>query len=100
MDLKHFICIQDGNVIQSEVVLGLNHFIEVWFLPSCHPDLSISAHLHGFGGLGIHPYGHPLHQKVLKNFMYIFDGSIIQSEVVLGINHVIVVWFVLSCYPK
>ena len=40
--------LQDGSVIQSEVVLGLNHVKVVWFVPSCYPDLTISALLHGF----------------------------------------------------
>ena len=39
-----------------------------------------------------------LHGKVLKHFIYTLDGSIIQAEVALGLNHVIVVWFEPSCY--
>jgi hypothetical protein len=34
---------------------------------------------------------HLLHCKVLEYFIYIKDGSVIQSEVVLGQSHVIVV---------
>ena len=36
---------------------------------------------------------------MLKHFIYILDGSVIQSEVAFGLNHVIVVWFVPSYYP-
>ncbi len=32
----------------------------------------------------IHPYDHPLHQEVLKHFIYIEDGSVIHSELVSG----------------
>ena len=78
--------LQDGSVIQSEVVLGLNHVKVVWFVPSCYPVLASFTHLHGFDGLGIHPYGHPLHGKVLKHFIYLLDGSVIQSEVALCLN--------------
>ena len=70
-------------------------------VPSCYPNSARSAHLHGFGGLGIHPYGHLLHQKVLKQILVIHDGSVIKSDVVPGLNHVhvVVVCFVPSCSP-
>ena len=35
------------------------------------PWFSQLTHLNGFDGLRMHPYGHPLHQKVLKYFIYI-----------------------------
>ena len=94
--LKHFKYIQDGSVIQSEVVTGLNQIIVVGFVPSCYPDSASSTHLRGFDGLRMHPYGHSLHQRVLDYFIYIWDKSVIQSEVVPGLNHVIVVWIVPS----
>ena len=97
--LKHFIYTLDGSVIQSEVALCLNHVIVVWFVSSCYPVLASSTHLHGYDGLKIHPYGYPLHGKVLKYFIYSLDVSVIQSEVALGLNHVILVWFVPSCCP-
>ena len=37
---------------------------------------------------------------MLKHFIYTLDGSVIQSEVALCLNHIIVVWFVPSCYPS
>ena len=40
-----------------------------------------------------------MHQNVLKHLIYIYDGSVIHSEVVPGLNYVIVVQFVPSCYP-
>ena len=98
--LKHFIYTLFGSVMQTEVALFLNHIIEVWFVPSCYSSLASSTHLHCFDGLKIHPYGHPLHGNVLKHFIYTLDGSVIQSEVALCLNHVIVVWFVPSCYPS
>ena len=51
-----------------------------------------------FDGLGIYPYNYLLHWKVLKYLIYIYYGGAIQSEVDPGLNHVIVVWFVPSCY--
>ncbi len=36
---------------------------------------------------------------MLKYFIYIEDGSVIQSEGVLVLTHVIVVRFVPRCYP-
>ena len=98
--LKHFIYTLDEIVIQSEVALGLNHVIVVWFEPNCYPGSANSTHhIHSFDGLGIHSYGHPLHGKVMNHFIYILDGSVIQSEVALGLNNGIVVWFVIGCYP-
>ena len=80
------------------MVPGLNHVILVWFVPGCYPDSARSTHLHGFDGLGIHLYNYSLHLKYITHFIYIQDGSAIQSEVVPGLNYVIVVWFVPSCY--
>ena len=96
--ISHFIYILNGSVIQSETALCLNHVIVVWFVPSCYPGSANSTHLHGSDVLNIHPYGHPLHGKVLKHLIYILDGIVIQSEVVLGLNNGIVVWFVTGCY--
>ena len=96
-DLTHFIYIQDGSVIQSEVVPGLNHVIVVWFVPSCYQGSARSTHLHSFDGLRIHPYNYSLHCNLFKHFMYIYNGSVIQSEMVPGLNHAILVWFVPSC---
>ena len=78
------------------MVLGLNHVILVWFVPSCCPGSANSTHLQGIVSLEIHPYGHPLHGKVLKHVIYTLDGSIIKYDVALVLNHVIVVWFVPS----
>ncbi len=69
--LKYFIYIKYGSVIRSEGVLGLTHVIVVRFVPSCYPDSASSTHLHGFDGLRMHLYGHPLHWKVLKYLIYI-----------------------------
>ncbi len=81
------------------MVPGLSLEIVVRFLPSCYPDSASSTHLHGLDGLRMHPYGHPLHQNVLKYFIYIYNRCFIQSEGVLGLTHVIVLRFVISCYP-
>ena len=48
----------------------------------------------------IHSYVNPQHGKVLKHFIYILDESLIQPGVALGLNHVILVWFVPRLYPK
>jgi hypothetical protein len=97
--LNHFIHIQDRSFIQSAVVPGLSLDIVVRFVPSCYPDSASSTHLHGFDGQRMHPYGHPLHQKLLKYCIYIKNRCVIQSEVVPGTDYVILVWFVYSCYP-
>ena len=68
-------------------------------IPRVKVYVKCNTHLHGFDGIEIHPYGHPLHGNMLKHFIYTLDGSVIQSEVALGLNHVIVVWFEPSCYP-
>ena len=76
--LKHFMYTLNGSAIQSEVALGLNHVIVVWFEPNCYPGSANSTHhIHSFDGLGIHSYGHPLHGKVMNHFIYILDGSVI-----------------------
>ena len=53
------------------MVLGLNHVIVVWFVPSCYPGSASSAPLHGFDGIRIHPYHYQMHQKVVKHFIYV-----------------------------
>ena len=70
------------------------------FVPDCEPDSVTSVHLHGFDEVRMHPCDHPLHRKVLKNFIYYY-GSLIQSEMVLCLIDVIVVvvCFVPSCEP-
>jgi hypothetical protein len=55
---------------------------------------------HCYYGVRIHSYLDPQHGKVIKHFIYTLDESIIESEVDLGLYHVILVWFVLSVYPK
>ena len=67
----------------------------VWIVSICYSDSAISAH--GFDEVRRPPYSHPLHRKVLKHFIYIYDGNIIHSEVVLGLSHAIAV--VKCVYP-
>ena len=86
------------------MALGLNqHVIVVWIVTSCYPGSANSTLLCGFDGLRIHPYHYPMHQKVLKHFIYIWHESVIQFEVALGPKHVIVVWLypvVLQVQPS
>jgi hypothetical protein len=84
--LKHFIYIYDVIISHYEVVPSLNHVIVVCFVSSCLSDSvsSASAYLHVFDEVKKHPYDHPLHQEVLKHFIYIEDGSVIHLEVVSG----------------
>jgi hypothetical protein len=98
--LKNFIYILDKTLIQSGVDLSLFHIILVWFVPSVYPKSSISTPLHCYYGVRIQSYDHPLHGKVLQHFIHTLDESIIQSGVDLGLDYVILVWFVLSVYPK
>ena len=81
---KQLIYISYRSLIHSKVVPGLNHVIVVWFVSSCYSDSVSSAHLQVFDEVRMHPYDHPLHQKVLKHCIYIEDGSVIHSEVVSG----------------
>jgi hypothetical protein len=80
------------------VVPGLNHVIVLWFVPSGYSDSVRFSHLYIFYEVRMHQYVHPMHWTVLKHFVYIYDGSLSHSDVVTGHNHVIVVWFVPSCY--
>ena len=73
------------------MVPGLDHVIVVWFVPSCCSDSATSAHLDGFYEVRINPYNHPMNQNVIEHFIYVKDKSLFHSEVVLGLNHVIVV---------
>ncbi len=95
---KHFIYILDGSLGHSGVVPGHNHVIVLWSVPSCYSDSASSAHIHGFYEIRMHWYVNPLHLNVLKHFIYILYGSPSCSDVVPGHNHVIVIWFVPSCY--
>ena len=98
--LKHFIYTLDESLIQSGVNLGLNHVIVVWFVPSVYQESVTSTPLHCYYGVRIHSHVHPQHGKVLNHFIFTFDESLIQVGVDLGINHVILVWFVPQCLPK
>ena len=80
--------------------LGLNHVIVVRFVLSDYPKSVTSTPLHCYYGVRIHSHVHPRHGKVLKHWIYKLDESLIQSGVNLGLNHVIVVRFKLSDYPK
>ena len=71
------------------MVPGHDHVIVVWFVPSCYLDSASSAPIHGFYEVRMHRYVHPLHQIVLKHFIYMY-GSLSHSGVVSGLNHVIV----------
>ena len=68
------------------------------FFVQCEPDSASSVHLHGFDEVRVHPYDHSLYWNVIKHLIYIEGGSLIQSELVLGLNHDIVVWIVPNCY--
>ena len=98
--LNHFIFILDESLIQSRVNLGLNHVIVLWFVLSDYPKSAISTPLHCYYGVRIHSHVHPQHGKVLNHFIFTFDESLIQVGVDLGLNHVILVWFVPQCLPK
>ena len=72
--LKYLTYIKDGSLSHSDVFYGHNHVIVVaWFVPSCYSDSASSAHIYGFYEVRMHQYVHPLHQYVLKQFIYIID---------------------------
>ena len=86
---KKLTYINNGSIIHSNEVPGHNHAVVVaWFVPSCYSDSASSAHIHGFYEVRMHRYVHPLHQNVLKHFIYILDGSLSHSDMVPGHNHV------------
>ena len=80
---------------------GLTHVMVVWIVPISESDSAISAHAHGFDEVWMHPYDHPLHWKLLEHYIYIYYGSVIHSEVDLGLSLVIfvLVYFIPSCKP-
>ena len=56
---------------------GHNHVIVVaWFVPSSYSDSASSAHIHGFYEVRMPQYVHPLHQNVLKHFIYIYKMEV------------------------
>ncbi len=81
------------------MIPGLSHDIVVRFVPSCYPGSASSTQFLGFDEVWMHPYNYSLHCKLFKHFIYIYYGSVIQSEMVPGLNHAILVWFVCSCHP-
>jgi peroxiredoxin len=80
------------------VVPGHNHVIVIWYVPSCYSDSASSAHIHGFYEVRMHWYVNPFHRNALNHHIYVLDGSLSHSDVVPGHNHVIVIWYVPSCY--
>jgi hypothetical protein len=90
----------DESLNQSGVSIVFNHVILVWFVPSDYPKSATYTPLLCYYGVRIHPYHHPLDGKLFKHFIYALDESLIQSGVALVLNHVILLLFVPSVYPK
>jgi hypothetical protein len=58
----------------------------IWAPP--YPNFpKFGPHLYRYSSVGVHPYAHPQHMKVLKHFLYIQYGCGMQSVVVYGLNH-------------
>jgi len=61
-------------------------FVVAWAPP--YPNFpKFGPHLHRYNSVRVHPYAHPQHMKVLKQFLYIQYGCGMQLVVVYSLNH-------------
>ncbi len=86
--LKHFIYMYYGCVMQSWVVYSLNNdnTMSCWLhLTPIFQNLSPPLHHHNC--VRVHPNAIPQHMKVLKHFIYMYYGCVMQSGVIYSLNN-------------
>jgi hypothetical protein len=88
--LKHFIYMYYGCVMQSGVVYSLNKndtTMSFWLhLTPTFQNLPPPLNHHAC--VRVHPNAFPQHMKVLKHFIYMYYGCVMQSGVVYSLNKV------------
>ncbi len=72
----------------------------IWTLP--YPNFpKFGPHLsHMYNRVGVYPYAHPQHMKVLNHFVYIQYGCEMQSGMVYSLNHDTITSFGLHLDPN
>ena len=85
--LKHFICMYYGCVMQSGVVYSLNNDTTTSFSLRQTPIFqNLPPPLHHHNCVRVHHNAFPQHMKVLKHFIYVYYGCVMQSGVVYSLN--------------
>ena len=98
--LKHFICMYYGFVMQSGVVKSLNNDTTTSFLLRLTTFFqNLAPPLHHHNCVRVHFNAFPQHMKVLKHFIYMNFGCVMQSGVVYSLNKVKTMSFSLRLTP-
>jgi hypothetical protein len=86
--LKHFIYMYYGCVMQSGVVYSLNNdtTMSLW-LRQTPIFQNLPPPLHHYNCVSVHPNAFSQHMKVLKHFIYMYYGCVMQSGVVYSLNN-------------
>jgi hypothetical protein len=81
-------------------VWSLNHDLATSQRLSHAPNFSkIPPHPYRWNSVRVHPYAHPQHIKVLKHFLYIYNGCGVHFMGVWSLNHDITTSLGLSHTP-
>jgi len=98
--LKHFICMYYGCVMQSGVVYSLNNDTTTSFWLRLTPIFqNLPPPPAQYTCVRVHPNAIPQHMKVLKHFIYMDYGCVMQSGVVYSHNKVKTMSFQLRLTP-
>jgi len=84
--LKHFIYMYYGCVMQSGVVYSLNK-VKTMLAPPDPNFPKFCLPLHHYNCVRVHPNAFPQHMKVLKHFICMYYGCVMQSGVVYSLNN-------------
>jgi hypothetical protein len=89
-----------GCVMQSGVVYSLNNHTTTWFLLRLTPIFqNLAPPLHHHNCVRVHSNVFPQHMKVVKHFIYMYSGCVMQSGVVYSLNNDTTMSFLLRLTP-
>jgi hypothetical protein len=99
--LKHFIYVYYGCVMQSGVVYRLNKNDTTMssYLRLTPVFQNLAPPLYRYNCVRVHPNAFPQHMKVLKHFIYMYYGCVMQSGVVYSLNNDTTTSFSLRLTP-
>ena len=86
--LTHFISMYYGCVMQSGMVYSLNKVQTMSFSLRLTPIIqNLPPPLYRYNCVRVHPNTFPHHMNVLKHFICMYDGCVMQNGVVYSLNN-------------